>query len=129
MFTACGENDEVPDNTVGDWYYDKLPSNYEIWQVDEEYNALVQVGNTKNEEGDIVVDESVSRFSVVKNVIYVECKSLENKKKIVYYIIDSETNKKSSPLKKSEFEEKCKENGIDKIEWTKADEDHMKVEY
>lgn len=125
VITGCAG--QISDDCTGDWSYNKLPSNYEIWKVDDSYNALVRVDMDNPNEAKEVVTDTVKEFVLVDETIFLKCKN--DKDEMIYYIVNTLNNDVSSGMTKEELEEKAKDVDIDKMKWQKVDPKYLDVEY
>ena len=73
VITGCAG--QISDDCTGDWSYNKLPSNYEIWKVDDSYNALVRVDMDNPNEAKEVVTDTVKEFVLVDETIFLKAGS------------------------------------------------------
>lgn len=107
---------------AGDWNYDDLPGNFEVWRVNGKNVSLV-LANENGVTASTVVPTYV--FEVGHTDRYIFAKQAEvSEDKVVnysvvhYHIVDVNTAETFGPLDEQAFKEKLKELGIEEtVEW------------
>ncbi|MBR6951424.1 MAG: hypothetical protein IKH56_06805 [Oscillospiraceae bacterium] len=103
----------------GDWHYEALPGDYEIWRINAEDIRLIAVEEKGKGSGQTVVGPYISAFWHDER--YIVVKQYPGKKDgnydRFYYCIDSETGEVSGPLDNMGYSAKCGEWGIQIEEW------------
>ncbi len=124
VITACSSEKFT---MTGDWKYDKLPNNYEVWRIN---SASIVIGK-KDGENSIkhILQEYVLEFCYnntfigVKTLTYNEklYSASEINSNIKYYLINTETDILYGPYNKNGYEEQCNAiNAVDLCGWIKT---------
>ena len=126
VFSACstfnfGSND---------WKYDKLPNNYQVWQINS--NDIV-IGKYMGVSLDIIIETYVIEFCF--NDMYIGVKQIQGKAEQTYkdiedetnsltpnyYIIDTKNDIVFGPYDIAEYQQKCENLNIDDFsQWIKT---------
>ena len=98
---------------AGDWTYNLLPGNYEIWRMNAEDISLEEVHYYKGTPiGKPVIDSYIKAFC--SDMRYIALKTASGNKASEsaldvdeYYLVDSKTRFVYGPLTPNEFKTKC----------------------
>lgn len=124
LLTSCG---------IGDWRYDKLPGDYEVWRIN---SYSIVLGRNKNGFSlDVVVGRFITEFCYNDSTIAIKKVEIDTETPYDtfdfdevdwadpdYYIIDAENNLLYGPYTPQEFNRKLVEMGADDLgEWIKTE--------
>ena len=109
--------------TLGNWTYDKLPNDYEIWYFDSENIDLAKVHSNGN-GGSIIIDGYISAFCYNDQYIGIirisKEKTMDGTTESIteYYLINTSADEVFGPYELERYESYCEELGIEDMgEW------------
>ena len=112
--------------SVGNWTYDQLPNDYEIWYFDSENIDLAKVYSNGN-GGSIVIDGYISEFCCNDQYIGImritEERTMDGTMESIteYYLIDTAEDKVFGPYELERYESYSEELGIEDMgDWIRT---------
>lgn len=108
-------------NGTGDWTYDGLPKNYEIWRINSNDISLCRRSAPDEPIADVIIDSYIDKIAF--NEQYVAAQQVRPTDRVApdiktedleisYYLLDTDVEELFGPFDESAFLEKCAELDI-----------------